>query len=160
MDLAQKQTLARLIRQQRWAALATASSDATPLAAMVAYAFDEDFSGFYIHVSQLSQHTRHMLANPKASLVISAVDKHDDDPQTLPRVSLSGSVSALARDSADYDRARRLYLHRLPTATPLFDFTDFVLFRLTVDSVRFVGGFAQARSLGVKTLTECAAITE
>ena len=51
MDEQSEQTLARLIRETRIAALGTLH-DGEPNLAMVAYSFAEDFSAFYIHVSR------------------------------------------------------------------------------------------------------------
>lgn len=155
MKQEQKIALATLIRQQRWAGLATIGGDGEPLAAMVAYAFADDFSAFYIHVSKLSQHTRHMLEQPKISLVIAEPDKGEGDPQTLPRVSINGEVEVVERDSASYESIKSNYLERLPASEQLFGFGDFVLFQLNPESLRFVGGFAQAHSATGKTLLEC-----
>jgi len=156
MKQEQKFALAALIRQQRWAGLATVDSKGQPLAAMVAYAYAEDFSAFYIHISKLSQHTRHMLEQPKISLIITEPDKGEGDPQTLVRVSISGGVKAIERDSATYESVKQTYLKRLPASEQLFSFGDFVLFQLNPQSLRFVGGFAQAHSATVDTLLECA----
>jgi len=159
MKQEQKFALATLIRQQRWAGLATVDSKGQPLAAMVAYAYAEDFSAFYIHISKLSQHTRHMLEQPKISLIIAEPDKGEGDPQTLARVSISGGVKAIERDSATYESVKQTYLKRLPASEELFGFGDFVLFQLNPQSLRFVGGFAQAHSVTVKTLLESAKLS-
>ncbi len=152
----QQKAIATLIRSQRWAGLATADENGAPQAAMVAYAFNSKFTEFYIHVSQLSQHTKQMLAQAKISLVISEPDIGEGDPQTLARLSISGLVSIIERDSREYEAAKLAYLNRLPTAEQLFGFGDFVLFALAPESIRFVGGFAQAHSGTNKTLEACA----
>ncbi|MBL1433768.1 MAG: hypothetical protein COC09_03680 [Gammaproteobacteria bacterium] len=156
MNQEQKLVLATLVREQRWAGLATVGNDGEPLAAMVAYAHAIDFSAFYIHVSTLSQHTRHMIEQPKVSLIIAQPDTGEGDPQTLPRVSISGEVEVIERDSTPYESIKQTYLERLPASEQLFGFGDFVLFQLHPQSLRFVGGFAQAHSATIKTLLECA----
>ena len=156
MKQEQKLALATLIRQQRWAGLATVDSTGQPLAAMVAYAYATDFSVFYIHVSKLSQHTQQMLEQTKISLIIAEPDTGEGDPQTLARMSISGEVEVIERDSPAYESIKQTYLDRLPTAKQLFGFGDFVLFQLNPKSLRFVGGFAQAHSATAKTLLECA----
>jgi len=97
MKQEQKLALATLIRQQRWAGLATVDNEGQPLAAMVAYAYAANFSAFYIHISQLSQHTRNMLKQAKISLIIAEADKGEGDPQTLVRVSISGEIEVVER---------------------------------------------------------------
>ncbi|HKJ76630.1 MAG TPA: pyridoxamine 5'-phosphate oxidase family protein, partial [Gammaproteobacteria bacterium] len=65
---------AALLRQQRWAALASLGRDGRPLASMVAYAAEPDLSAFYLHLSRLAAHTGNRLATPEASLAISEPD--------------------------------------------------------------------------------------
>ena len=141
-----RQRLLGLIRSQRWAALATVG-DGSPFASMVAYAFEPEGPAFLLHLSRLAQHTESLLVNGLASLVISEPDPGVGDPQTLERVTVSGPVREIPRDSGQHPTLRARYLERLPTAEPLFEFRDFVLFQLTAEEVRYVGGFAQAHTL-------------
>lgn len=113
---------------------------------MVAYALDDRHPALYLHLSQLAAHSRNLQNRPDASLAISEMDTGEGDPQQLARATLYGRVTPLQGDEADYVPARQRYLQRLPTATPLFDFADFRLFRFAINEARFVGGFAQAHS--------------
>lgn len=151
MEIKEQSLLARLIRSQRWAALATLK-EGSPLASMVAYVAEPDFSGFLLHLSGLSAHTKNLLAEPRASLVISEPDTGSGDPQTLARLAISGHVEEIPRNEAEYDRARGLYISRLPTSEMLFGFGDFKLFRLLPKEARYVGGFARAVSLTASEL--------
>lgn len=139
----EKHHLMHLIRSQRWAALATLSEEG-PLASMVAYVPEPGFGGFLLHLSRLAAHTRNLLHDARASLVITQADSGEGDPQTLARVSIQGRVTALSRDSKEFATARTAYVHRLPESEPLFGFGDFMLFRLQPAEVRYVGGFARA----------------
>ena len=150
--------VAALLRNRRWAALATLEADGAPYASAVAYAFEPDFTAFWLHLSRLAPHTRNLLADPHASLLVSESDSGAGDPQTLPRISLLGCATPLERDDCAYAAARTCYLSRLPNAEPLFGFSDFQLFRFIPDEARFVGGFARARSFGAATLIEAAAL--
>ncbi len=116
---------------------------------MVAYALDEQYPALYLHLSHLAAHSRNLLDQPEASLVISEADSGTGDPQQLARATLYGQVTPFQRDDEDYSQARHTYLDRLPTAEPMFEFTDFRLFRFNIHKVRFVGGFAQAHSYKV-----------
>ncbi len=135
----------------RWGALATADRN-RPLASYVAYVADVDGDGFMIHVSRLARHTANLLANPQASLTISEADSGEGDPQTLARVTLQGSVTEIARDSAAYGASQAAYIKALPDAQQLFGFADFILFRFTIEQVRFVAGFGKSFTLSSKTL--------
>lgn len=132
-----------LIYEQRWAALATTGSDG-PTASMVAYAPEPGLNGLLIYISQLAAHTGQLLAHPDCSLAISVPDGGLDDPQLLPRVSLRGKATPIARDSAGFAAAAACYVERLPAAAPRLALTDFQLFRFVFEEARFVGGFARA----------------
>ena len=146
MDTSSEQTLARLIRETRIAALGTLH-EGEPNLAMVAYAFAEDFSAFYIHVSKLGKHTRDMESDPHVSLLIAETDDGRADPQTLARVALQGTAEVLPRDALNYSLIKDRYLRRFPEAQQLFSLGDFNLWRITPKSGRFVAGFAQAFNL-------------
>jgi hypothetical protein len=150
--------LAALLRSQRWAALATLEADGQPYASAVAYVAEPHFAGLLLHLSLLAPHTRNLLADPRASLVISEGDSGMGDPQSLARLSLLGRVSALDKAGAAYATARAHYLARLPDAERLFGFSDFQLFRFTPGEARFVGGFARARRFGPEALRQAAGL--
>jgi heme iron utilization protein len=145
--------VATLLRSQRQAALGTLRAGA-PFVSMVAYAAEPDFGGFLLHLSRLAPHTRHLLADARASLLICEPDDGRDDVQTLARITLVGAAALVAE--AEQPAARELYLARLPTADPLFEFPDFALFRLVPDEARYIGGFARAFSLTVAHLRRAA----
>lgn len=146
MNIQEQRALASLIRSQRWAALATQGPNG-PEASWVAYAPEPSFEGFLLHVSTLAAHTRNLLADPRAGLGISAPEQTGEDPQTLARLTIQGTVTALAKDTEAYQEAVRLYQTWLPASAPRFEFSDFLLLRLTPLRVRFVGGFARAYTL-------------
>jgi putative heme iron utilization protein len=157
MDISSQQTLARVIRETRIAALGTLH-EGEPNLAMVAYAFAEDFSAFYIHVSKLGKHTRDMESNPRISLLIAETDDRRADPQTLARVALQGIAEVLPREAADYSSIKAVYLKRFPEAAQFFSLGDFNLWEITPKSGRFVAGFAQAFNLVPEALRKAAAL--
>lgn len=147
--------LADMIRSSRMAGLGTLR-DGTSLVSLVAYLPDDDFSAFYIHISQLAQHTRGMLANPRVGLLISETDDGRPDPQTLMRISILGMAEQIAKENAEYPAIRFRYEARFPQSAPLFGFGDFGLWRIIPDSARFVAGFAQAFNLTLDALQRVA----
>jgi len=133
MDEQSEQTLARLIRQTRVAALGTLH-EGGPNLAMVAYSFAEDFSAFYIHVSKLGKHTADMENDPRVGLLITETDDRRPDPQTLARVSLRGVAEILPPDDPGYAQVKKNYLERFPEAEQLFSLGDFNIWRITPKS--------------------------
>ena len=146
MDEQSEQTLARLIRETRVAALGTLH-EREPNLAMVAYSFAEDFSAFYIHVSKLGKHTTDMEADPHVGLLIAETDDSRADPQTLARVSIHGMAEILPRSDPGYAHVKKSYLERFPEAEQLFSLGDFNLWKISPRGGRFVAGFGRAFNL-------------
>ena len=155
MDQLSEQTLARILRETRVAALGTLHEGETNLA-MVAYAFADDFSAFYIHVSRLGKHTTDMENDARVSLLITEADDRRADPQTLARVSMRGVAEILPRTDSDYTKVKSLYLARFPEAEQLFSLRDFNLWKITPKSGRYVAGFARAFNLVPEALIKAA----
>lgn len=150
-----RQKLARLLREQRVAALGTLR-DGAPLVSMTLFAAAPDLSCFYILASTLAQHTQDFLKDRRVSLMIAETDPGEGDPQTLARLSIRGEILALSQDEAQYEPTRNLYLVKFPASRVLFDFKDFALYKLTPQSARFVAGFAQAYNLTVQDFIQAA----
>lgn len=157
MDQESEQTLAHIIRATRIAALGTLH-DGEPNLAMVAYAFAEDFSTFYIHVSKLGKHTTDMEHDPRVSLLITETDDRRPDPQTLARVSVRGIAEILPRTDPGYTPVKKVYLQRFPEAEQLFSLGDFNLWKITPKSGRFVAGFGRAFNLVPEALKKVSSL--
>jgi heme oxygenase (biliverdin-IX-beta and delta-forming) len=157
MDQESEQTLARLIRSTRVAALGTLH-DGEPNLAMVAYAFAEDFSTFYIHVSKLGKHTADMENDPHVSLLIAETDDGRPDPQTLARVSIRGIAEILPQTDPGYAQVKKIYLEHFPEAEQLFSLGDFNIWKITPKGGRFVAGFGRAFNLVPEVLLKVSSL--
>jgi putative heme iron utilization protein len=142
----ERQAILELLGSQPWVALASCDEAGAPQASMVAVAPARDDQGLLLHLSKLAAHTRNLLRDPKASVVLSEPYHPSSDPQQLARVSFEGEVKPLTPESEGYAQSRQAYLARLPDAEPLFSFADFGLFLLIPSKGRFVGGFGRALS--------------
>ena len=152
--------VARLIRGQRVASLGTLAEGA-PFVSLVAYAVEDDLCGYLLHLSDLSPHTRHLRADRRATLLIAEPETPATaDVQTLARITLSGVVDLVAKDTPEYATGRERYLARHPAAAMLFDFADFNLYRFTADGARYVGGFARAYTLTVDHLRRASSLLD
>ena len=147
---------ARLVMDRRWAALATQGDDGYPSASMVAYAWVPDLSNLLVFVSGLSEHTRNLVKEPRVSLVVSEDDTNTEDPQTLARVSVTGRAEVVERSSPEFPDVWQTYVEQLPAAAPRIVLGDFLLIRIVVSEVRYVGGFAQAHTIPVERLSAAA----
>lgn len=153
MNPAHAHALRELLRTQQVAALGTLHAG-RPYVSMVPFAVLPDGSGFIIHVSALAAHTRDMLLSPQVSLLVVTPPPPEVPPQALARVTIQGRAAQYADATEGHAVAKSAYLSRFPQSAELFGFADFSLFAILPDSIRFVGGFAQATTLSPQTLAD------
>jgi len=153
MAAASGSDLRSLLDAQTIAALATLHRG-EPYASMVPFALDEAGPHFLIHVSALAPHTKDLCESPRVSLLIVAPDSAAPSPQARARATVQGDAEHVAHDSPAYAQAKAVYLARFPQAADIFELADFSIFRIRPVSVRFIGGFAQAKSLVGDAMTQ------
>lgn len=94
-------------------------------------------------VSDLSNHTRALRADPACSLLVGEPGAKGD-PLTHPRLTIQARAAFVARDGDDHARLRGHYLARQPKAKLYIDFGDFSLVRLVPTGAFLNGGFGKA----------------
>ena len=146
-------TLRELLRAQDIAALGTLHQG-RPYVSMVPFVLLADGPRFVIHVSQLAAHTRDMLADPNVSLLVVAPPSAGVPPQALARATIQGCALQYGAGTPGEAEARAAYLARFAESAQTFGFADFSLFAIVPESIRFVGGFAQATTISPATLAE------
>jgi putative heme iron utilization protein len=127
-------------------ALATLAADGDPWASMIAYGLFADGSPV-LCVSRLAEHGRNLERDPRASLLVTQVEPAAD-PLAAARVTLAG----LARRPAERElaAAREAHLAGVPAGATYIDFSDFTLWVLRVERVRWVGGYGRMDSAGAE----------
>jgi putative heme iron utilization protein len=135
----------RLLRAARVGTLAT-SDKGHPFASLVTPACLPDGS-LAILVSKLSEHTRHLAAEPRCSVLLAGVPV-TVNPQTTPRVTFIGTAEVVEDRAL---RARFLTVH--PYASLYSDFGDFSFWRIKAEALRLVGGFGRAYRLKASDIT-------
>jgi putative heme iron utilization protein len=135
----------KLLRSVRVATLATAL-DGQPFASLVTPACAPDRSVLLL-LSELSEHTRHLRAEPRCSLLLCGAPT-ERNPQTAPRVTITGLAEAM------HDPAlKQRYLAVHPYAAQYAGFGDFSIWQVRPAGALFVGGFARAVRLRTGELT-------
>jgi putative heme iron utilization protein len=137
-----------LVRAATTATLATVDcDDGTPYASLVAVATLHDGRPVLL-LSRLALHTRNLLADPRASLL---VDRRTagDDALANPRVTLLGRLAATQEPAA---RAR--FLARHANAGGYADFADFGFYALAVARGHLVAGFGRITPLQANEMIE------
>ncbi len=126
----------RLLRAARSASLASSASG-QPFASLVTPTCMPNLD-VLLFLSDLSEHTRHLRADARCSLLLCGAAA-SANPQTAPRVSLTGLAEAIEDPAA---KARYLAIH--PYASLYAEFADFSIWRIRPMAALFVGGFARA----------------
>jgi putative heme iron utilization protein len=151
MDAETGRSLARLVRSERLAHLATLRSGA-PMVSMTLYMPSADFTAFYVHVSRLAWHTQDMQHDARVALSIAETDDRRADPFTLMRISIRGDAAQLANDAA----LRAAWLARFPEQAINFELADFSFWRIVPRDARFVAGYGRIHNLSAAELKEWA----
>jgi putative heme iron utilization protein len=131
---ADARTLARRAFKGSLASLDSPSG--SPYASLITVATDLAGAPIFL-ISTLARHTRNLVADPRASILI---DGSGDlaDPLQGARVSIQGRAEAV-RDEA----VKRRFLARHPEAAFYVDFPDFAFWRLNVEGAHYIGGFGR-----------------
>ncbi|MGB8403373.1 MAG: DUF2470 domain-containing protein [Mycobacterium sp.] len=121
--------------------LATLTADGDPWASMVTYGL---LGGDpVLCVSTLAEHGRNLAGDQRASISIIAATT-DKDPLAGGRVTVAGRVYQPEGDQRD--AARAAHLAAVAAAKYYIDYTDFALWVLQVERVRWVGGYGRMDS--------------
>ncbi|MGZ8179078.1 HugZ family pyridoxamine 5'-phosphate oxidase [Williamsia sp. SKLECPSW1] len=94
-------------------------------------------------VSHMAEHGRNLAGDPRASLAVVAPTR-DSDPLAGSRITLAGRVEKPTGDV--HDAARAAHLNAVPAAKYYVDYSDFTLWILRVERVRWVGGYGRMDS--------------
>jgi putative heme iron utilization protein len=130
------QEIGELIASARSGTLATLMEGGGPYASLVNVA---RFDGTPVMLlSRLAWHTRNILNDSRACLLIGGAAQSSQDLLAGPRVSLIGRACA-----DNDDRLRESYLTLHPNARSYANFADFTCFRLNVEIAHYVAGFGQ-----------------
>src|SRR5258705_8786002 len=135
-DFDPKAAAKKLLREGRSAALATLMpGTGDPYCSLVNVATAVDGTPLLL-ISRLAIHTKNVLADPRASLMLD--ERKEGDPLQGARVMLMGTVAKT--ESPD---ARRRYLAYQPEAEMFADFADFAFYELKLKGAHLVAGFGR-----------------
>ncbi|MHB8252314.1 MAG: HugZ family pyridoxamine 5'-phosphate oxidase [Acidiferrobacter sp.] len=125
-----------LMRSHTNAILSTLSleMDGWPFGSVAPYILDYEGCPI-LFLSDLAQHSHNMQKDDRASLIVWEQDK--EDIQQAGRVTVLGRATEIEGTNALRDR----YLRYLPQAQQYFAIHDFRFYRLSVERLRFIGGF-------------------
>lgn len=121
--------------------LASLTADGDPWASFVTYGL---LGGApVLCVSNMAEHGRNLARDPRASISIVAPDA-GSDPLASSRITLAGIAERPSGD--EVAAARQAHLDAVAAARYYIDFSDFSLWVLRVQRVRWVGGYGRMDS--------------
>lgn len=123
------------------ATLASLTATGDPWASFVTYGLLEGSP--VLCVSQLAEHGRNLTGDPRASLSITAPGG-GTDPLASSRITLAGVVERPT--GRELDGAREAHVDAVPAAKFYIAYSDFSLWVLRVQRVRWVGGYGRMDS--------------
>ncbi|SEH52515.1 hypothetical protein SAMN04489835_0952 [Mycolicibacterium rutilum] len=121
--------------------LATLTGDGDPWASFVTYGLLDGAP--VLCVSNLAEHGRNLAGDPRASIAIVAPSAQSD-PLASARITLAGVASRPEGD--ELAAAREAHLAAVAAAKYYIDYSDFTLWLLRVNRVRWVGGYGRMAS--------------
>ena len=131
----------KLLRAQASGVLCTISARKAgwPLGSLVSYALTQRGEPVFLF-SELSQHTKNLRADPRASLFVQEAGARN--PQSAGRVALLGRVAPVP--DADVADAKARYVAVHPEGKSFAELGDFSFWQLAIEDAHVVGGFAKA----------------
>ena len=128
------------------ALLATLADNQLPCASYAPLVWIDDH--YYLFLSDLAEHTRNLKRCPSISLMLIEAEDQAANAFMRQRISLQGTAEAIRRDDSSFARVLALFHHRFGKVMTMIEpLADFHLFRLQLQSGRFVRGFGQAYDL-------------
>ncbi|HTP53234.1 MAG TPA: pyridoxamine 5'-phosphate oxidase family protein [Anaeromyxobacteraceae bacterium] len=131
----------KLLRAQATGVLCTISlrKAGWPLGSLVSYALTRAGAPVFLF-SELSQHTKNLRADPRASLFVQEAGARN--PQAAGRIAVLGRVAPVAEAELAEARARYVAVH--PEGRSFAELGDFSFWQLDIEDTHVVGGFAKA----------------
>jgi putative heme iron utilization protein len=136
---------ARLLMRGRPSAALGTSFGGAPYVSLVLTVCDGDASPLLM-LSDLAQHTRNILDDDRVSLLFDATAGLAD-PLTGARLTVLGRAAR-----CDDARALGRYMAHHPSAARYAGFTDFNLYRVTIERGHFVAGFGRIQWIDAEAL--------
>jgi hypothetical protein len=131
-----------LVSAVRSATLCTVAREPSgyPYGSLVTIAFDAQGRPLLL-ISRLAEHTQNLIAEPRASVLVTEPLDRAPEPLAVGRLTLLGKCTEVPK--ADATPVRERFLETQPSASYYVDFGDFAFYRLEVEAIRYVGGFGR-----------------
>jgi putative heme iron utilization protein len=142
LDVTPAERARTLVAGARTATLSTLAREPEgyPFGSLVALATDARGAPVLL-LSRLAEHTKNLALKSEASILVAEAAGAGEDPLARGRVTLIGRCAAVAAGAVA--EARGAFLASHPEAAAYVDLADFAFYRMTIEAIRYVGGFGR-----------------
>ena len=137
MEAAQKERLAALLAEVQVAILVT-QGDQWPTATMQAFAETPEFDLLFI-MNDASEKFQNLLKHPYVSVFLDAREKGKVETFEISRVLIQGVAIEIARDSAEWDSSKEIFLKKSPFEAPFFKYPTLRMMRVKPSRLSYAG---------------------
>ena len=140
--------------------ISTVSKGLNPNASYAPSVISSDGS-LYIYISSLSKHTKNLINNPKASIMIIEDESHSENIFGRKRFTMDVTSYKIKRDSEEWLDTIEVMENKFgDTVTFLKNMTDFYMFKLVPQTGLLVHGFARAFRFDGENLSNVSYLNE
>jgi general stress protein 26 len=137
MEAHQKERLAALLAEVKVAILVT-QGDQWPTATMQAFAETPELDLLFI-MNDATEKFQNLLKHPQVSVYVDAREKGKIETFEISRVLIQGIASEIARDSAEWNAMKEVFLHKCPFEAPFFKYPTLRMIRVQPKRLSYAG---------------------
>ena len=137
MEAAQKERLAALLAEVKVAILVT-QGEQWPTATMQAFAETPDFDLLFI-MNDATEKFQNLIKHPYVSVYLDAREKGKVETFEISRVLIQGVAIEIARDSAEWESSKEIFLKKSPFEAPFFKYPTLRMMRIKPTRLSYAG---------------------
>lgn len=137
MEAAQRARIAQLMAEVQVAILVT-QGEQWPTATMQAFAETSDLDVLFI-MNDTAEKFQNLLKHPYVTLFLDAREKGRVETFEITRVLIQGTASEIARDSAEWEAMKEVFLKKSPFEAPFFEYPTLRMIRVRPKRLSYVG---------------------
>ncbi len=137
MEAAQKERLAALLAEVQVAILVT-QGEQWPTATMQAFAETPDFDLLFI-MNDATEKFQNLIKHPYVSVFLDAREKGKVESFEISRVLIQGVAIEIARDSAEWESSKEIFLKKSPFEAPFFKYPTLRMMRIKPTRLSYAG---------------------
>jgi general stress protein 26 len=137
VEAAQRERIAALLAEVQVAILVTQGED-WPTATMQAFAETPELDLLFI-MNDATEKFQNLLKHPHVTLYLDAREKGKVETFEISRVLIQGIASEIARDGADWEPLKAIFLKKSPFEAPFFKYPTLRMMRVRPVRLSYAG---------------------